>query len=351
MNNKLLHKTSKAYLIYSVLILIISAPIFYYTIQKLYIREADDTLLLHKKEFLVFSASTLKQTDVSTWNRFNRNLKIDSEKITSKEIIFTSLQFDSLDNEMEPYRELNFPINIDGKSYTYSDKISLVETEDLVQNIAVAYLLIISVLLIGLFFITKKLSQNIWKPFYDTLDQIENFEIDKTKQPEFVTTSIEEFNRLNTSIQKLIEKNTIIYKNQKEFIENAAHELQTPLAVFQAKIDTLIQHTDITKEQSEILNSLNKNVARLNRLNKNLLLLSKIENNIYHTKETISINNLIERNIDFFTEQALAKNLTIKIELVEELLIQSNPILAEIFLSNLFLNAIKHNVQAGEIFI
>lgn len=351
MNNKLLHKTSKAYLIYSVLILIISAPIFYYTIQKLYIREADDTLLLHKKEFLVFSASTLKQTDVSTWNRFNRNLKIDSEKITSKEIIFTSLQFDSLDNEMEPYRELNFPITIDGKSYTYSDKISLVETEDLVQNIAVAYLLIISVLLIGLFFITKKLSQNIWKPFYDTLDQIENFEIDKTKQPEFVTTSIEEFNRLNTSIQKLIEKNTIIYKNQKEFIENAAHELQTPLAVFQAKIDTLIQHTDITKEQSEILNSLNKNVARLNRLNKNLLLLSKIENNIYHTKETISINNLIERNIDFFTEQALAKNLTIKIELVEELLIQSNPILAEIFLSNLFLNAIKHNVQAGEIFI
>lgn len=99
------------------------------------------------------------------------------------------------------------------------------------------------------------------------------------------------------------------------------------LAVFQAKIDTLIQHTDITKEQSEILNSLNKNVARLNRLNKNLLLLSKIENNIYHTKETISINNLIERNIDFFTEQALAENLTIKIELVEELLIQSNPIL------------------------
>ena len=108
MNNKLLHKTSKAYLIYSVLILIISAPIFYYTIQKLYIREADDTLLLHKKEFLVFSASTLKQTDVLTWNRFNRNLKIDSEKITSKEIIFTSLQFDSLDNEMEPYRELNW---------------------------------------------------------------------------------------------------------------------------------------------------------------------------------------------------------------------------------------------------
>ncbi|MBL0134143.1 MAG: HAMP domain-containing histidine kinase [Chitinophagaceae bacterium] len=171
---------------------------------------------------------------------------------------------------------------------------------------------IISILLLGLFFITKKLSLNLWKPFYKTLQQIESFEIDKTKQPDFVETDVEEFNRLNTSIQKLIERNTVIYKSQKEFIENAAHELQTPLAVFQAKIDTLIQRSDVTQEQSEILVSLNENVSRLNRLNKNLLLLSKWKMIVTATNKPFHYLIISKRILTFFTEQAKAKSLIIK---------------------------------------
>lgn len=351
MNKKLLNKTLKTYLIYSVLILIISAPLFYYATKRLYTKEADDTLLLHKKEFLKYTASTLQYTDIPLWNRFNRNAKIDSVKQTTKDTLFYSSYYDTLDAEIEPYRELNFPISIQGKPYTYSERINLVETEDLLKNIAILFFAIISILLFGLFFITNKLSLNLWKPFYKTLHQIESFEIDKTKQPDFAETDIEEFNRLNTSIKKLIEKNIIIYKSQKEFIENAAHELQTPLAVFQVKIDTLIQRSDITQEQSEILGSLNENVSRLNRLNKNLLLLSKMENDSYSDKQTISLTNYIQKNLDFFIEQAKAKSLIIKMELQKDFEIKSNPVLAEVLISNLFLNAIKHNIEGGQISI
>ena len=351
MNKKLLHKTLQAYLIYSVLILIISAPIFYFATKRLYTKEADDTLLLHKKEFIKYAASTLKYADIPLWNRFNRNAKIDSTKQVANDTLFFSSYYDTLDAEVEPYRELNFPISIQGKQYTYLERINLIETEDLLKNIAILFFATISILLFGLFLITKKLSLNIWKPFYKTLHQIENFEIDKTRQPDFDKTGVEEFNRLNTSIQKLIEKNTVIYKSQKEFIENAAHELQTPLAVFQAKIDTLIQRSDITQEQSEILNSLNDNVSRLNRLNKNLLLLSKIENDSYGDKQTISLSTYIQKNLDFFTEQAKAKSLTIKLGLQKDFEIYSNPVLADVFISNLFLNSIKHNIEGGEISI
>lgn len=351
MNKKLLNKTLKTYLIYSVLILIISAPLFYYATKRLYTKEADDTLLLHKKEYLKYTASTLKYTDIPLWNRFNRNAKIDSIKQVTKDTLFFSSYYDTLDAEIEPYRELNFPISIQGKPYTYSERINLVETEDLLKNIAILFFAIISILLFGLFFITKKLSLNLWKPFYKTLQQIESFEIDKTKQPDFAETDVEEFNRLNTSIKKLIEKNTIIYKSQKEFIENAAHELQTPLAVFQAKIDTLIQRSDVTQEQSEILDSLNENVSRLNRLNRNLLLLSKMENDSYSDKQTISLTNYIQKNLNFFTEQAKAKSLIIKMDLQKDFEIKSNPVLAEVLISNLFLNAIKHNIEGGQICI
>jgi signal transduction histidine kinase len=349
MNKKLLHKTLKTYLIYSVLILLISAPIFYYATKRLYTKEADDTLLLHKKEFLKNTASTLRHTDIPLWNRFNRNAKIDSTKRITKDSLFFSSYYDTLDAETEPYRELNFPISIQGKPYTYSERINLVETEDLLNNIVLLFFAIISILLLGLFFITKKLSLKLWKPFYTTLQQIESVEIDKTNQPAFAETDTEEFNRLNVSIKKLIEKNTTIYKNQKEFIENAAHELQTPLAVFQAKIDALIQYADITQEQSEIVNSLNDTISRLNRLNKNLLLLSKMENAVYNDKQTISIANYVQKNLDFFTEQAKAKNLIITFDSGEDFEVTSNPVLADVLISNLFLNSIKHNIDKGEI--
>ncbi|MFC4263407.1 sensor histidine kinase [Ferruginibacter yonginensis] len=350
MNKKLLLKTLKAYLIYAVLILIISAPLFYFAIKRLYTNEADDTLLLHKKEFLKQIAS-LKYTDIPQWNKYNRNAKIDSNKKVYHDSLFFSAYYDTLDAEIEPYRELNYPIKIENKEYTFSEKINLIETEDLLKNIAILFFSIISILLIGLFFITKKLSLHLWKPFYKTLEQIESFEIDKTKHPNFLKTDIEEFNRLNTSIQKLIEKNTIIYNSQKEFIENAAHELQTPLAVFKAKVDTLMQRTDVTQEQSEILNTLNENITRITRLNKNLLLLSKIENDSYNDKQTIPISNYIEKNLAFFTEQASAKSLVIKVTMQYNFDIYSNPSLTEILISNLFLNAIKHNNIDGIILI
>lgn len=351
MNKKLLHKSSRAYLLYAVLLLMVSAPVFYYATKKLYIKEADDTLMLHKKEFLQFNIATLKQTDVPVWNRFNRNVKIERSSIVSKDSFFFNNYYDTLDKEVEPYRVLNFPVTIENVPYVYSERINLVETADLIKNIAFLFFAVISILLVGLFIITKKLSVNLWKPFYETLNRIENFEIDKTQSPVFSETSIEEFTRLNTSIQKLIQKNILIYNSQKEFIENAAHELQTPLAVFQAKIDILIQRDDVNEEQAVLLGSLNDNIFRLNRLNKNLLLLSKIEHNNYSSRESILLTEYIQKNIAFFTEQANAKSISIKMESHQDFQIKSNPVLTEILVNNLFLNAVKHNIKNGQITI
>ena len=351
MTKKLLHKTSTVYLLFSVMLLIVSAPLFYYITERLYIEETDETLILHKNEFLKYSLPTLTTAEIQNWNKYNRNIKIEPFNNSGKDTIFYKSYYDALDAETEPYRELNASILIDGNPYTYSARINLVETEDLMESIAILFLVIISLLLVGLFAITKRLSINLWKPFNETLNQIEKFEIDKSDQPKFIETNIEEFNRLNKSIEKLIKKNTSIYHSQREFIENAAHELQTPLAVFQAKIDTLIQSSDFTQEQYKLLISLNDSVSRLNRLNKNLLLLSKMEYDIYNEKQTINLNEAIEKHFDFFTEQAKAKNLIIKTEMKEAVAIKSNPILAEILISNLFLNAIRHNVNDGQVLV
>ena len=279
MRKKLLNKTLRVYILFSVLILAISAPAFYFIIERLYIDDADEALILNKKEFIKYSIPAMKTADIAVWNKVNRDIKIEEPSLVLKsDSIFYRNYLDSIVNENEPYRVLMTPVTIDGKSYILNERINLVESEDLITNIALLFFVVLASLLIGLFFITKRLSNKLWEPFYAILHQIEQFEIDKNSQPQLIETSIEEFYRLNTSINHLIERNTLIYRSQQEFIENAAHELQTPLAVFQAKLEILMQHHDLTPNQAEILVKLSDSSARLNRLNKNLLLLSKIDN-------------------------------------------------------------------------
>jgi|SRR6218665_74716 len=351
MNKKLLHKTTRSFLILAVIILLLSAPLFYMASHFLYIYEADEVLVFHKEAFLKESKKDFSETDITMWNKYNRNVTIAADKGLRKDSIFSTDYYDSTSNEYEPLRILWAPIEINGKKYTYMEQSNLVVMEDMIVSIAVMFLLVIAFLMIGIIWLSKRSAEKLWAPFYNTLNQVRNFEIDKNNQPKFVPTDIAEFDTLNKSIDKLIEKNTAIYKNQREFIENAAHELQTPLALFQNKIDALIQFPDISMEQSTLLDSLNNDVSRLNRLNKNLLMLSKIENTNALEKQPIVINDYLKKHLDFFAEQAKSRNITIITVFTETLKTEANPGLAEVLINNLFLNAIRHNEENGKIII
>lgn len=350
MSKELLHKTTNLFLVFSVLVLVISAPIFYYITDYLYIEETDESLLLRKEEFVKDRLPTFKISDIPLWNKYNRNGKIIPLHNSAKDSLFYKIYFDEFENENEPYRQLHSPIFIEGKPYTYIDRINLIEKKDMVESTAFMLLFVIVILLLGVLTIAKISSKRIWKPFYNTLSQIQGFELDKSKIPSFVDSEVDEFDQLNNSLSKLIEKNIIVYQNQKEFVENASHELQTPLTLFQTKIDSLLQ-LELNKEQSLLVDSLSKDVSRLNRLNKNLLLLSRMDNQSYLEKSTIVLNDYFEKNLDFFTEQAKAKNISIITEFQSVLTINGNPVLIEVLINNLFLNAIRHNEKNGKIII
>jgi signal transduction histidine kinase len=347
---KLLHKSTRSFLVFAVIVLLISAPVFYYICEWLYIYETEEVLLMHKGDFLKESHKNFTAADITAWNKYNRDVKIVPDMGITEDSIVGKILYDPTAREKEPFYLIYAPIDINGKRYTYIEQINLLEMEGMVLSIAMMFLLIIIILLVGVIWLSKSTSAKLWKPFYNTLNQIHDFEIDKNKAPHFIETDIDEFDGLNKSLEQLIEKNTAIYKNQREFIENAAHEVQTPLALFQTKIDTLLQ-LELNEEQSKIVGALSTDVARLNRLNKNLLLLSKIDNEVYLDKSDVLINDYIKRHLDFFTEQAASKNVTIVTEFISDLEVNGNPALIEVLVNNLFLNAIRHNKQNGKIII
>lgn len=351
MKQRLLYKTQKAYMLFSLLILVISAPLFYFLIEGMYLEESDETLALHRKEFMSYTAPALKESDIPLWNRMSRDLKIEpATYVLKQDSLFRQFYFDTLDHENEPYRVLLSPVSVDGNPYHLRARLSMVESEDLIVNIVFVFSLILLLLLLGLYFITRYFSKKLWQPFYDTLKQIEQFEIDKDRVLHLPDTPVEEFHRLNTALNRLAERNSLIYRSQQEFIENAAHELQTPLAIFQAKLENLMQES-LSPEQADVILSLSDSAARLNRLNKNLLLLSKIDHQQYAGKETIRLKDLLDKVLDFFTEQAREKSISVRFQAEAPGEISSNPALAEVVLSNLLLNAIRHNEENGRVSI
>lgn len=352
MNKKLLSRTTNYLLVFSGLVLLVSAPAFYYMADALYLGETDETLGLRKDEFIKTELPGLKISEIDQWNKYNRNIQIIPSRNLEKQVVFDTVYYDKIENEQEPYRELDAPIFVERKPFTYSGKVNLIETRNIVKSMAIMFSVVLAVLLVGMLLITNILSKKIWKPFYKTLMQIQGFEIDKKRTIHFGDTDVDEFAQLNRSLSQLIRRNTDIYNSQKEFIENAAHELQTPLAIFQAKIDNLFQ-MNTSDEQSRLLSSLNDDVARLNRLNKNLLLLSKIGNATerYLEKQPIRIDEYLTKRLVFFTEQAKSKNIAIVTQIAQSIEVGCNPDLADVMINNLFLNAIRHNVENGKIMV
>ncbi|HHB52140.1 MAG TPA: sensor histidine kinase, partial [Saprospiraceae bacterium] len=236
MNKKLLYKTQRIYLTYFVVVFIITAPLFYLIIHQMYIANADESLRLRAYQFRKDNVFSLQEADIPIWNKYNRDVKILQNKELKTDRIFYAYYYEDQEEETELYRELNAPISIDNKRYTLSARTNLLESEDLIIGIVILFIVILILLLIGLFVINRSLSNRLWKPFYQTLQKIEDFEIDKSRKPIFPDSNIEEFNRLSSSVENLIIRNISIYDDQLEFVENAAHELQTPIAIFKAQI-------------------------------------------------------------------------------------------------------------------
>ena len=350
MNKKLLQKTLNYYFIYAVIILITVGPLFYIVSNILYEDDANEDLYAKKKQFDKFTKDDLTIKDITLWNKFNRDVNLQKFNGQNKDSVFEHSYYDALNKENEPFRVLNSPVKIEGKWFTFSAKINMVEKENLIGSTAILFILLLLLLIIGFFIITNIISKKLWQPFYVALDKMEQFEIDKSTSVKLIQSTTEEFNRLNNAIDSLIYKNSKIYQSQREFIENAAHELQTPIAIFKGKLENILQRKDLNSEQFKLIEDLDNTTTRLVRLNRNLLVVSKIDNNTYNKIEKINLNEIINNQLNFFSEQALSKKISITTEL-EEVLVNSNHILAEMLISNLFLNTINHNVHKGKIFV
>ncbi len=341
---KLIQKTSRAYLFLSGIAFLISVVMLYLVLTHAISNWLDEKLLYSKKEVVgklkfKYPLTTLKYEDLGKIKKLN----YPKDTIIIKD---TAVYIPSA-KEFDIFRQLTAYETIRDRQYKIITRNSLVNNQDFVSAIILYIILIISLLLTGLWILNTQIAKNIWNPFYTNLNVLKKFSLQNQNSVELISSEIEEFEELNNSILSLTDRIQSDFNNLKEFTENASHEMQTPLAIMQSKIELLLQ-TNLTENQTTELHAIYQAGNRLSKLNKALILLAKVENKQFNLKEKINLKELIETRLEIYEDFILSKNLSIHKNL-SNTSINSNDTLIKILISNLISNAIKHNINNGTI--
>ena len=355
----LLSKTTKPFIIYVLIILVISIPTYYLVVDAIWKHELDEhnDIVARKTASQINSLKLSEEKLIETiqlWNDVqpstnirklekNDNLK-DSIFIVEKPHDF--LHFEEVDR----FRCLSKVIYLNKKPYRFNIETNIEETQETIFFISITTVFLFVLIVGGLLVLNRRLSKSVWKPFRETLDQLKTFSLNNQTKIEFSKTDVSEFDELNQSLTKLIEHNVSVYKTQKEFTENASHELQTPLAILKNKLDILLQNQDLTEKQYQIAEEMNRALSRSSRINKNLLLLAKIENNQFENSE-IHLDELLNQSMEILQEHFEQKNISVKTEISDNVTVNGNIGLTEVLINNLIINAIRHTSINGSISI
>lgn len=168
---------------------------------------------------------------------------------------------------------------------------------------------------------------------------------------DFPKTNISEFKVLNKTVEVLLKENIQTYKDQKIFIENASHELQTPLAILISRVDLLMSKEDLSEEQMKELSTILSTLNRMRRLNSSLLLLSKIRNKQFTVSAKVDMGKVVDEVCADFEDIMEHKQISLEVEVEDAPVLQMNADLAHIMISNLVKNATYYNVPNGNITI
>jgi two-component system, OmpR family, sensor kinase len=342
---KLLRKTNRAYFIISATAFIIAGIIIYLFLSFI----IEDQLSEKLKADLDNVIRTIeKDSSVPSYYPFVDVRKVRQQSI-SKAISTDTLLFDDSENERIPYRQISHIKTINGQQYHIVVRDTLLEKSDLLVIIGIVIGLIFVLLNLTLYLINRKLSLRIWKPFYSTLENLKRFSPSDQVFKLHAESEIDEFTELNKTLETLTSKVITDYQSLKRFTEDASHEIQTPLAVIQSKLETLIQYPDLKKDQADLIKSAYGSVQRISKLTQTLLMLTKIANDQFPEKNHVNLSELLSEKIKLFDDHIKSKSLIINQNIAPDIFIETNSILAESTVMNLIGNAVKHSDKEGVI--
>lgn len=352
---KLLHYTYGKLSLLLFLLMAAWGMLFYYAIVDEVVDETDDTLENYGK-ILISNAlmdPSILDTEGTLMSFYKFRPISEEEAEDYDEVYYDSTVYIESEDEDEPVRVMKTAFRMpDGQYYELELMISILERDDMVEAIlwylGALFLLFLICTSIG----TRLILQSVFRPLHRLLDWLKQIQPGKEVPILNNPTKIREFRQLGDAAVDMGNRSYKAYEEQKQFIENASHELQTPLAIVRGKVELLAENESMTEEQLKELDEIYATLGRAVRLNKSLLLLSRIENGQYTETEDVSVDDVLDELLPGLMDIYEGKHIhLIRTKGETPFVIRCNLSLAQILISNLVKNALLHNREGGELHI
>lgn len=349
---KLLTTTNIYTSVANVLLFAIGIFIVYQIILNKVDNEVDKQLLSAKESVIKGLKDGIPYTDFMA----NIGQKIYIRKV-KRQTIFRNQFIEYVDrrfkegkvNDKVTQREVLFQTYVNGQAYEVTICASLTEGEAMGEYIGGVVIIFLFISFVILFLLNRVISDFIWSPFNDTLSKIKTWNIKKNQQLYFRPTNIDEFHLLNDTLKDLTQQIQSDYYHLKEFTENVSHETQTPLSIISTKIELLMQEQNYSPKQYENLLQAYRATQRLYKLNEALILLTRIENKQFMETSMIDFETAIDEKLEVLEDFIEAKQIKVIKEYNGKIAKELNSVLFTILLNNLFINAVKYNIESGGI--
>lgn len=344
---KLWSKYYRVNVVATIIVVLFSSIGYYFIIHYILLDQLDSSLKVEEQEVIDHVRKTGTLPPPSSYKDQEVYFKPSTRNDRARKFQTLSI-FDKEDREYVSVRQLVFPLAINGSTFDVFVQKSQEETEDLIQLILFLTLIVVLLLLIIIFLINRFMLRRLWKPFNSTLHQLKQFDLSGNNKLELEHSRIDEFNELNHAVSIMSKHVSQDYNALKSFTENASHELQTPLAIINSKLDLMIQGDNINEQQMEQLQDIYNALDRLSKLNQSLLLLTRMGNNQFRSVEHIDLAVMLQDKLQQFEEFILDKNFIVETD-ISPSKIECNRELMDIMLTNLLNNAIRYNIEGGVI--
>ena len=237
-----------------------------------------------------------------------------------------------------------------GTWYELTVMTPTIEKDDLREAI-LGWIVCLYLFLLGMILlVTVVVLYRTMRPLYALLRWLDGYTVGAQNPPLAVETSVPEFRRLTDAARRYAARAESTFERQKQFIGNASHEMQTPLAVCRNRLEMLVDDAQtLTEEQLGEIAKVQRTLDYLVRLNRSLLLLSKIDNGQFPEAEEVDVNALVRRTAEDMEEIYAYRGMRFSLADEGPLTVRMNPSLAGSVVANLLKNAFVHGDAGGEI--
>lgn len=248
-------------------------------------------------------------------------------------------------------RQIQVPVEKDGVLQGYiMAAMSLEGAIIVLHNLRKTLFILLPIVLIGLFFITRLLAGRSIIPVQTITQTADRITRNSLNERISLPANKDELFTLTSSINQLLDRMQDAIEREKQFTADASHQLRTPLAVLKGTLEVLIRKPRNSEEYEEKISSSIQEINRISEVVEQLLILARFDKSSQLiAQQSVNLQTALDDVLHRYRVAILDENLSVNVQVSDSTEVLSNPYYLDLILDNLLSNAIKYSLSNATI--